>query len=375
MPGRARYGSAITRADAGPAGQKYNIFFKVSGTIALESALPDLSKSMNLSGSGARRLTVRRDANTFALFSIFVVDSGVAVRITGMTIANAITTDNGSGGGINNNGTLTVSHTTIFNNTAGVGGGIYNSNTGRLKVTHATISGNTAQDGAGIENIGTLTVSHTTFFGNPSGVDSTGGGIDNFGTLTVSRSTISHNGATKGGGIYNNGTLALSHTTISNVGGGRFGGGIYNNGTATVSHAKISSDQATDSGGGVYNARTLMICNTTVSGNSVPPGFGPYPFESHRRRDLQHQYRRAYRHPHDHLRQPGLPGCRHRQQWDAHQRHNNMSHNSAGNTGGGINNTGTLTESRDNISQNTARFGGGVYNSGGGRGNRQLEAQ
>jgi hypothetical protein len=60
-PGTLR--SAIIQADAGSAAQTYNIKFKVSGTITLESALPDLSKSMNLSGPGASRLTVRRDGN------------------------------------------------------------------------------------------------------------------------------------------------------------------------------------------------------------------------------------------------------------------------------------------------------------------------
>ena len=195
-PGTLR--AAIIKADAGSAAHKYNIDFKVSGTITLERALPDLSKSMSLSGPGPHGLTVQRDRNATSDFRIFVVDPGTTVGITGMTIADGIAPDFGSGGGINNNGKLTVSHTTI--------------------------AGNTAYDGAGICNTGTLTLSHSSISSNVAG--NFGGGIDNTGTLTVSDTTISSNpGFTtvpisdiplEGGGIYNSntGTITASHTTI-----------------------------------------------------------------------------------------------------------------------------------------------------------------
>ena len=86
-PGTLR--SAIAQADAGSAAHTYNINFKVSGTITLESALPDLSESMNLSGPGASRLTVQRDPKA-SFFGIFVVHPGVAVKISGMKIAEWI---------------------------------------------------------------------------------------------------------------------------------------------------------------------------------------------------------------------------------------------------------------------------------------------
>ena len=116
--------AAITEADAGSAAQPYNIKFKVSGTITLESPLPVLSNTMTLTGPGEHGLTVRRDRSASTDFGIFTVDSGVAVKITGMTISGGIEAGSGSGGGIINNGMLTVSNTAISENVAYNGGAV-----------------------------------------------------------------------------------------------------------------------------------------------------------------------------------------------------------------------------------------------------------
>ncbi len=196
-PGTLR--SAIAQADAGSAAQTYNIKFKVSGTITLESVLPDLSESMNLSGPGASRLTVQRDPRASSFFGIFVVDPGVPVKISGMTIAGGIEAHSGSGGGISNNGTLTVINTAI--------------------------SGNSAYDGGGVSNNGSLTLSHSRISSNQA--NQFGGGVYNNGTLTVSDTTISSNRATTGGGLYNSagGQAEVDYSTINDSARG----GLVNN--------------------------------------------------------------------------------------------------------------------------------------------------
>jgi hypothetical protein len=70
------------------------------------------------------------------------------------------------GGGIWNNGTLTVTNSTVSENTADSGGGILTG--GTLTVTNSTVSGNTAADvGGGIFNSGgTLTVTNTLIDGD-----------------------------------------------------------------------------------------------------------------------------------------------------------------------------------------------------------------
>ena len=102
--------------------------------------------------------------------------------------------------------TLSISGLTIDNGSAISGGGIYND--GTLTLTNDILSDNAATaasgsvDGGAVYNAGTLTVGNSTFTGNTvegtgsSGSGSgNGGAIENFGTLTVTGSTFSSNSA------------------------------------------------------------------------------------------------------------------------------------------------------------------------------------
>ncbi len=356
-PGTLR--TAITAADAGSPAHTYNIDIKVSGTITLESALPDLSNRMNLSGRAAHRLTVQPGSGV-AFAGIFVVDSGATVKITGMTIANGRTTEYGSGGGISNNGTLTVSHSNISDSVANFGDGAGISNTGTLTVSHSTISGNfdVFGDGGGIFNTGSLTVSHSTISNNSAGyfslpmdaVDAVdggpaGGGIFNgsTGTVTVCHSTITgDSGREGGGGIVNNGALTVSHSTITSGLTGIGGGGIENTGMLTVSNTTISDGSAV-TGGGIDNTGTVSVSHSTISRNSAGnAGYG------------------------------GGGGIYN--SGTVSVSHTTISSNLAGSStsGGGIDNTGALTVSHSTVSRNSATSGGGLYNSGGGTGEIDL---
>jgi hypothetical protein len=139
---------AITQADAHPGS---TIDFNVTGTIALSSALPDLNADVTITGPGASALTIEGGGPS-SNCSILTVNSGVTASLSGLTLSDgnsdAIISDMGGGGGIFNNGTLTV--------------------------TDSTISGNSAaDDGGGIDNVGTLTVGNTIIAGNtaPNGPD------------------------------------------------------------------------------------------------------------------------------------------------------------------------------------------------------------
>ena len=95
LSGDLRY--VITQADQ-TAGDN-TIEFAVTGTIVLNSALPDLSNTTGLTdieGPGASGLTVARSvASGTPSFSIFTVDADVRAEIAGLTI---------SGGGVVNGG-------------------------------------------------------------------------------------------------------------------------------------------------------------------------------------------------------------------------------------------------------------------------------
>jgi Pectinesterase len=116
--------------------------------------------------------------------SVFTISSGT-VTIQGVTIQHGFSA---VGGGISNEGTLTVLNSTLADNSAGTfgGGGILNE--GTLTVLNSTFSDNSAHDGGGIANFdGTLTVLNSTFSDNSA---DDGGGIANSGTLTVQNSTL-----------------------------------------------------------------------------------------------------------------------------------------------------------------------------------------
>ena len=269
---------AINTADGGATTNQYVITFKqgLTGTIDLTtSALPDLANNITIQGPGASNLTVQRDASATTPFSVFTVDSGVTVRISGMTISGGYAVD---GGGIDNSGTLTVRNTTFTDNTAVVGGGILNE-PGTLTVIGSTFIDNSANyagfgDGGGIENYGTATVIGSTFTKNFGGY--AGGGIVSYGVLTVRNTTFTDNSAIDGGGIVNEyGPLTVSDSVFIDNSAISLGGGIFNEAMATVSRSIFAGNIATD-GGGIYSDDTLAVTNSTFTSNSAYDGGGIY---------------------------------------------------------------------------------------------------
>jgi len=277
---------AITQVNAGT-GTGDTITISATGAITLTSALPALAKPVAITGPGAATLTVQAATtpNT-ATYRVFLVNSGVTASIANLTIANG---NANAGGGIENDGTLTVANSILVgnsaiisgNSTTAIGGGIYN--LGTLTVTNSTLSGNSAAtEGGGITNFqGMVTVTNSTFSGN-SASGRSGGGIDNvLGTLTMTNSTLSGNSALYGGGVYNDGTATVTNSTLSgnsattSGASGGFGGGIENaNGTLTLTNSTLSGNSASFDGGGIENFATLNLTNTIVAGN-IAGGTGP----------------------------------------------------------------------------------------------------
>jgi predicted outer membrane repeat protein len=116
----------------------------------------------------------------------------------------------GAGGGINNHGhSLTLSHSTVSDNHAGYGGGIFSS-AGTVEILHSTIAGNTGTGGGIYLLGGVLFLTNSTISGNYS--DEDGGGIyTTEGTLWTYNATIVYNGAdvdVEGGGGHGGGIKA-----------------------------------------------------------------------------------------------------------------------------------------------------------------------
>ncbi len=174
-------------------------------TIGLTSGELVIAKNLTILGPGATNLAISGNTNS----RVFSINSGVTCTLAGLTITNGNGVGaflSGSGGGILNRGTLTVSNSTLTGNSASLdGGGIFNDFTGTVMVQNSTLSGNSASFfGGGIFiNGGTLTLQNSTLSGNSARLD--GGGIFNIaGTVTVQNSTLSGNrgGTGGGGGLY-----------------------------------------------------------------------------------------------------------------------------------------------------------------------------
>ena len=197
----------------------------------------DITSNITLGGAGASTTIIQAGTSLgTSVGCVFEIGAAGNAAISGVTVRNGSRIGSSDAGGINNNGILTVTNSTVSGNQAYYYGGIGNS--GTLTVTNSTVSGNQGNFGGGIGNFGTLTVTNSTVSGNQSG--NSGGGIANSGTLTMTNSTVSGNQSDgSGGGIANYNTLTLINSTIAantadinNDGIGR--GGVYNASAANV---------------------------------------------------------------------------------------------------------------------------------------------
>jgi CSLREA domain-containing protein len=209
-----------------------------------------------------------------------------ALEIHDSTIANNVAT---WGAGIYNAGTLTLANnkTADFDFTCaacGLGGGIFNS--GALVITGSTISGNvsTRNGGGGIYNNGDLSITQTTFDGNDAAgyrdanrfITGYGGGIYNVSRASISASTFSGNNTYEpgnGSGIANLGTLKVANSTFANNITRKLGAGIYNGpgGTLIVDNDTFSGNVTYNGeyyGGGLYNDRGTVYLFNTILANS-----------------------------------------------------------------------------------------------------------
>jgi CSLREA domain-containing protein len=149
---------------------------------------------------------------------------GIVFNGTSLTVQNSSITGNSScfhGGGLVNgvfpvdSGTVTVENSTISNNS---GDGIFNDCCYHLFLTNSTITGNSDTIGGGILNNGTMTLANSTISGNSStvgGVCCTGGGILNNGLATFENTIVAGN---NGGDCFSDGSLTDAGYNLSSTG-------------------------------------------------------------------------------------------------------------------------------------------------------------
>lgn len=274
-------------------------------TITLTSGELVIDKNLTVTGPGANLLTIGGNSNS----RVFNVQSGI-VALSNLAIASGnVAGVNSKGGGVLNNGTLTLTNCNLYGNTATLGAGIYNDGPSLILI-NSNIGGNGAgqpNNGEGIRhnggsgvvpNSGTLLMKGGSIVGNTSsgivivaaatlaGVnisENTGsGGISISSNFTinilnclVANNTNSSNGGFGGGGIVNGlSTVNVINTTITGNSTNGTGGGIYNlNGNITLTNSTVTNNRSDadnnggETGGAIFAGGSVLLKNTIVAGN------------------------------------------------------------------------------------------------------------
>jgi len=207
---------------------------------------------------GAGRAATIVDGNQ--LDGVLLVGDFRTAILSRLTIRNGVRS-NSDGGGITNNGTLTLTDVIISGNQALYGAGISSHSNGDLTIQDSTIVGN-----------------HATDTGGGGGIHYTGAGV-----LNIARSTISDNTAVSGGGIWNDGLMFVINSTIAGNKATSAGGGIYSYATARLNaniyNSTIAYNTAAEGtsqiaqGGGVYldtsgtEGNGFNVYNTILANN------------------------------------------------------------------------------------------------------------
>jgi uncharacterized repeat protein (TIGR01451 family) len=312
-PNNCSLRGAIITANARPGADTINLpagLYTLSINGANEDAAAtgdlDITDSLTIVGSGAAVTTIAwlDDSDVIPDRVFHIVSPGITVTISGIAIQNGQA--NLNGGGILNNATLTLVESVVSDNESffGYGGGIFSGGAegvaSTLTLTNSTVKNNTAPDGGGIFNNGAAILTGSTVSANEAllGYGGYGGGILNGGvdafdldggvfqsTLTLANSTVSGNQAASGGGIFNGesfggyggyggfeNTLTLTNSTVSDN-TAPFGGGIGNAATLVLNQSTIRRNIAVE-GGGIANIGIATLNNVTLSDNRANNGSG-----------------------------------------------------------------------------------------------------
>jgi CSLREA domain-containing protein len=239
-------------------------------------------------GFGERAFFIAAGANA-ALSGLKIINvsnsaNGAVIRNAGSATLNDVWINGNSASAVvNDGGVLLVSNSLINSNVAPNGAGIRNISGGTASVSGSTVKDNLANDaasGGGIYNNGNLTVISSTVSTNRGG---RGAGIlSDGGTVTLSGVSVSGNGlADSGGGIHvQSGLLIVNNSTFS--ANKAWHGGALSSAAGTtvnITNSTIAANQATGSpgnGGGGYFSGTVHLLNVTVGGNTASAGGGIY---------------------------------------------------------------------------------------------------
>jgi hypothetical protein len=276
------------------AGGNTNFFDGSMHTITLLSGLPTVNDPVTITGPGANAVTLSGGGNTGRLFN----DAATSLSVSGMTLTGGVL--NGAGAAfnmVNGNETLSITNSVITGNSASfAGAAVYHQFGGSVTITGSTVSNNTSGGGAIWMNengngTGALNLVNSSVINNLS--SGQGGAIGYFwgGPLNITSSSITGNSASGVGGVayfwgsdgFGNGNynVTISNSTLANNTSGSGGGGAINfdtgSGIVNVTSSTFTGNVATGSNGGVFivdggGTQTINLDNSILAGNSASAG-------------------------------------------------------------------------------------------------------
>ncbi len=261
----------------------------------------DIAGDLTIAGAGAGQTII--DGIHFD--RIFDVKAAIVVQISDLTISNgAAALGQEDGGGVRNQGTLTLQNIELTGNAAaGFGGAVASFGVNSaLNIIDSVLTQNVSSTGGGAlytssttsvigckfsENTswyfggaimnsggGSLSLAQTSVTHNSAGISYQGGGLFNTSIATITRCTFSDNSAGDGAAIANvnfsgaTSVLLLLSTLSGNHAYGR-GGGLFNatDATADITDCTITANTSI-SGGGLFRQNTISMTGTILAGNT-----------------------------------------------------------------------------------------------------------
>lgn len=260
--------------------------------LVLGTALPSLRDHVTLIGPGADQLDLHRGygyGTPQTRFRILTVASGATAYLSDLSFSGGVVgatprsppgngrTDPGYGGGIRNDGTLTLRRCVVKDNKAYAG----------YIPTGQRQGYSTPGSGGGIYSLGELTIEDCEVTGNET-VIGDGGGIHARGPTKIRNSLIANNNASgginkipymvqdsAGGGIRSESALTVINSTITGNSVVGYGGGVASYGSADLQHVTVSANRFhmvgnnVGRGGGIHAAGSGgTVANSVIAGNT-----------------------------------------------------------------------------------------------------------
>lgn len=196
------------------------------------------------------------------------------------------------GGGVYNDGTLTLKNSNFDSNKAYIGGVAYNNQ--KLTVNSSSFNNNQANDAGAIYTNDALVIDNSNFQNNivehslgiiyiikgstnisnsvfklNRGSDEGGAIFNNFGEVIINKSQfISNSALSYGGAIDNSGTLTVIDSLFDS--NNAYGSGaIDNGGELNIINSRFTNNKATKNGGAIDNKGTMNVIGSVFKGNSA----------------------------------------------------------------------------------------------------------